>query len=231
MDVAAVREIARRPSLIKGVYDTCDLLCFFCPVTDRCLLFQTHPEILTVGHARIGVGTTEGLRALQDLAAVEGRAAPVEIEAFLSADRRKRAFLFELNDTLERLGGSYMNLAEAYLQSRADYPLQITAGQQGLPPLGVLAWFHDLMPARIFRAILSSRAADAGFGDRRQDALAAAKLALVGIDHSIAAVAVIASEDEDPRLPLLLTQLHLLRERLTARFPEVHVFKRPGLDG
>jgi hypothetical protein len=86
------------------------------------------------------------------------------------------------------------------------------------------------MPARIFRAVLSAGAQAAGLSDRSHDAIVAARLALLGIDRSFEAVSVIATEDNDPRLPLMLMQLQLLKERIESRFPGAREYRRPGLD-
>ena len=56
---------------------------------------------------------------------LEEREPPIEIDAFLSSDPRKRKLLFTLDDPLEKLGGSYMNLANAYLQTRAEFPVRV----------------------------------------------------------------------------------------------------------
>ena len=33
------------PTLINGVYDTCDQWCMYCPVTERCLVYRCSPDI------------------------------------------------------------------------------------------------------------------------------------------------------------------------------------------
>ena len=234
MDTLRLPELARDATLIKGIYESCDLMCMYCPATTHCLLYRWRPQALKNGHARAGScgddHTLGSLQTLKHLAEIEGRQPPIEIDAFLSSDPTKRRFLMSLDDPLEKLGGSYMNLANAYLQTLPEFPVSIIPRANGPTPLEVLAWFHDLMPARIFRAVLSGRADAAGLGDRGHDAVVAAKLALIGIERSIPAVLVIIDQDDDPRLPLMLTQLQLLRHRLEARFPTARTYVRPGLD-
>jgi hypothetical protein len=225
-------ELARDPTLIKGIYDTCEQWCMYCGATERCLAFRCSPEELRNGVIRSDDrdAQLDGLRVLKSLSEAEGCLAPIEIDAFLSTDRRKKSYLFSLTDPLERMGGSYMNLSDAYLRSRPDWPFDIRPRASGPTPLEVFAWFHDLVPARIFRAILSAGAEGAGLGNRHEDALGAAKLALVGIDRSLDALAELASQDEDARLDFIKKYLRRLRREVERRFPDARAWVRPGLD-
>jgi hypothetical protein len=236
--------LARDPSLIKGVYNTCDQWCVYCAVTDRCLAFRcTTAEdaggVWDLGeseaHESQGRGSEptcigEGPVFLKALADAEDRLAPPEIEAVMSADPQRRRHVFTLDDPLERRGRAYLHLADAYLQSRPDWPPIIDWRPSGPTPLEVLTWYHVLAPARIFRAILCDTDASDGVAGRRADALAAAKVALLGIDRSLDASVVIRTTDDDPRLALLQDGLRDLRAAVETRFPDARAFVRPGLD-
>jgi hypothetical protein len=232
MTPSALLELARDTTLIKGIYEACDLWCMYCHATDRCLLFRCSSDGRRSGDIPTDRHdfSVDGLRILKNLAEAEGRSAPIEIDAFLSNDRRKKTYLFSLDDPLERMGGSYMHLSNAYLRSRRDFPFDVSPRPSGPTPLEVFAWFHDLVPARIFRAVLSAGAARAGLDDRTEDALGAAKLALVGIDRSLDALTAMAADDDDPRLTLMQAHLHRLTREVEERFPDARCFTRPGLD-
>jgi hypothetical protein len=58
----------------------------------------------------------------------------------------------------------------------------------------------------------------------------AAKVALLGIDRSIEALATMAAEDDEPQLDSFRAQLRRLRREVEARFPSARAFVRPGLD-
>ena len=77
---------------------------------------------------------------------------------------------------------------------------------------------------------LSAGAERAGLGNRTDDALAAAKLALVGIDRSLDALAEMAAHDEDARLEFIRKYLRRLRREVERRFPDARAWVRPGLD-
>lgn len=218
--------------MIKGVYDACDMWCMYCPVTRRCLVFRCQPDRLRSMHPLPAHGddTLHSLQILKSLADAEGRSAPIEVEAFVTKDRAKQTLVFTLDDPLERLGGSYMNRAEAYLRSCPDFPFDIVRRADGPTPLEVFAWFHDIVPSRIFRAVLAAKAVTVGLGDRREEALIAAKVALIGIDRSFDALAAMSIEDDDPRLESLQSHLRRLRIEIEKRFPDARNYVRTGLD-
>jgi hypothetical protein len=99
----------------------------------------------------------------------------------------------------------------------------------GPTPFEVFAWFHLLIASKIYRALLSSAAAARGDAGRKHDALISAKVAMIGIDRSLDALAAMAVDD-DARLELLGAQLRRVKRELELRFPEARDVVREGLD-
>ena len=232
---ATLRPQARSQALIPGVYQTCDQWCMYCRVTDRCLAFRSSNAgdvnaVWDPADASTAERVGDGLQFMKALADAEGCVAPPEIAAVLSGNSEQQRLIFTLDDPLERLGGSYMDLATAYLTSRSDFPVDPVWRRDGPTAIEVLTWFHDLAPARVFRAILCAAEAKQGVPGRDDDALCAAKVALIGIDRSLIAVAAIAADDADPRVELMQRSLERLRVAVEARFPGARRFGRPGLD-
>lgn len=222
------------PTLIKGIHEACDQWCMYCAATARCLAFRCSGADAQTGiwdPCDAGTETIgHGVVFLKRLAEAEGRASPPEIEAALSKDPEKQREAFTLDDPLERIGRSYMNLCEAYLLSRPDFPYAIVRRPSGPTPLDVVTWYHVLAPARVFRAILNAREAAGGVAGRHEDALRAAKVALVGIDRSLGALTAMADAEDDPRLELMQDRLRQLRREVERRFPDARGFIRAGLD-
>jgi hypothetical protein len=227
-------------ALIPAIHEACDQWCIYCRATDRCLAFQSTNAaevggLFDAGAASAATGPDgerigEGATFLKMFADAEGRLAPPEIEAVLSGNREQLRQVFSLDDPLERLGRRYMMLSEAYLQSRPDFPPPCTWRREGPTALEALAWYHVLVPARVFRAILANADARRGVRGRAADTLRAAKVALIGIDRSARAVDDLSAIDDDPRLDLLKALLRQLREAVDARFPRARGFVRRGLD-
>jgi hypothetical protein len=225
-------EVTQDPALIKGIYDTCDQWCMYCEQKSRCLAYRCSPELengKTNVYRSLSDRMTAGMMFVKRLSDAEGRPTP-EIDAILSNDPAQQQSVFDVDDPLERMGRRYMKLAQAYLISRPDYPFDMKWRASGPTPFEVFAWFHALVPAKIYRAVISARQAARGVPNRLDDALRSAKVALIGIDRSVEALTTLMTEDEDPRLELLRAQLRRLRRELDSRFPNAKHIVRIGLD-
>ena len=134
-----------------------------------------------------------------------------------------------VNDPLKTSGGRYARLSSAYLASRDDLPFEMIRHSTGPTPFKIFAWFHFLIAVKISRAVTSSAAAARGDKSKRMT-LVSAKVALIGIDRSLDALAAMAVEDDDPRLELMAGQLRRLRREVESRLPEARTVVREGLD-
>ena len=128
------------------------------------------------------------------------------------------------------MGARYARVSGAYLLSRDDYPFEMVPHDSGPTPFEVFVWFHTLIAVKIYRALLCSAGAARGDDLQRRDALVSAKIALIGIDRSLDAIAAMASDDDDPRLELMQGHLRRLRREVEGRFPEARGVVREGLD-
>jgi hypothetical protein len=223
--------LALDPTLIPGIYNGCDQWCMYCPVTARCLAYRCNPEVHT-GKRDIYRGLAdrlyESLAYLKNRCAAEGRPIP-EIDAMMADDPRNTQ-LVPLDDPIERAGRRYGQLSIAYLLSRPDCPSEMKPRALGPTPLEVFAWFHRLVPAKVYRALVSAMCAARGEPHRGDDALVSAKVALIGMDRSLAALAALAAEEADPRLEFLQAHLRRLRREVDGRFPAARSFVRLGFD-
>jgi hypothetical protein len=222
------------PTVIRGIYNTCDQWCMYCPATARCLAYRCRPDGASDEdpqeiYSNIATRMYEGMRLMRDLNAAEGRAIP-ELEAMLADDPRERVTLVPVDDPLERLGRRYARVSSSYLASHPDFPFAMKYRPTGPTPFEVFAWYHVLIAVKIYRAITSSAAAARGEEHLRQDALFSAKAALLGIDRSRAAVSEMAVSDDDARLEEMQAQLRRLAREVEGRFPEARSLVRPGLD-
>jgi hypothetical protein len=94
----------------------------------------------------------------------------------------------------------------------------------------VFAWFHTLISAKVYRALVSAGQAARGDATRATDAVVSAKVALIGIDRSLDALTAMLLEEDDSRLGLMHVHLQRLRREVNARFPDARSFVREGLD-
>jgi hypothetical protein len=164
----------------------------YCPATPWCLAYRCRTDLQTPDvYRNLADRLREGMVFLKRLCEAEGRSTP-EIDAMLSDDPQKQEPLV-IDDPLEKMGRRYGRASDAYLLSRPDFPFEMKHRASGPTPLEVFAWYHQLVPGKIYRALISARGAARGDAARHDDALIGAKVALIGMDRSLEALAAIAN--------------------------------------
>ena len=133
-------------------------------------------------------------------------------------------------DPLERMARRYAITSSRYLISRSDFPFRMEPHTDGPTPFEVFAWYHMLIAAKVYTAMIGRAAAVRGDPHAATGALACAKTALIGIDRSRTALQVLSQQDEDARIDDMAAQLRRLAREVEARFPDARTFIRPGLD-
>lgn len=232
MSTPIFNQVVLDPTLIKGIYNSCDQWCMYCPATARCLAYRCSPEIGSGKqnvHQSLADRLYEGMGYCKRLFEAEGQPTP-ELDEMLANDFRKKTTVPPVDDPLERMGARYARLSYAYLRSREDYPFEMVPHDSGPTPFEVFAWFHVLIAVKIYRALHCRAAAARGDDAQRTDSLVSAKVALIGIDRSLDALAAMAADDDDARLELMRAQLSRVRRELEGRFPEARGVVREGLD-
>jgi hypothetical protein len=231
MDISALVKAAEDPTLIPGIYNTCDQWCAYCPATTRCLAWRAMPRMKDGGEdleRDVAERMAEGVELLKGLWTAEGREA--EANAVVSADSWEEATLDVAQDPLVHMAERYVELSSNYLRTRPDFRFEMRHRATGPTPFETFAWYHTLLAAKVYRSLFSST--QAAFGDAafQEDALASAKVALIGLDRSLDALTVMALDGADPRLPTMETLLRRLRQGLEQQFPGARSFVRTGLD-
>ena len=232
MSVPIINQVCLDPAIINGIYNTCDQWCMYCSVTARCLVFRCSPEIASGKHdiySRLADRMYEGMAFIKREREAEGLPSP-ELDDMLANDVRINPPLPQVNDALERMARRYALTSRAYLVTRADYPFEIVWRASGPTPVDVFAWFHTLIAVKVYRALAASALVARGTAAKKKDVLCSAKVALIGIDRSLDALAAIASDDDDARLELLQGHLRRLKREVEARFPDARAVVREGLD-
>jgi hypothetical protein len=225
-------EAAQDPTLVPGIYNTCDQWCDYCPATSRCLAFRLSPPH---GDRRdIYEDIKNAMRAsmvfLKDCHEAEGLTPPEELLRLLAAAATPAA-AEPVEDPLERMARRYAFMAAAFLASGDEVPRELPKRSDGPTPYEVFLYYHVLLATKIYRAIVSGRAAArTGDAGARHDADASARVALIGIDRSHEALQVMALDDGDARIEHMRRHLRQLRREVEARFPAARRLVRPGLD-
>jgi hypothetical protein len=249
----SLTELASNPDLISGIYNYCDRWCERCPLTSRCLVFateqvdhngakenhDTHNEVFWDKLTSVLDETQEMINSWAREAGVDLTYVPEE-----EVKTRKRRRQLVDNHPLARTGKKYANAASDWFREfdqnvvLSDLPACEAEGEQSKQvedAREVIQWYQYQIAVKIMRA-LSCR--DDGWEDEPEmadfpkDSDGSAKVALIGIDRSIAAwrlMQLSLPENADSIVPLIL-QLERVRKRVEKTFPEARDFVRPGFD-
>jgi hypothetical protein len=247
----SLTELAGNPDLISGIYNYCDRWCERCPLTSRCLVYateqvdhRTSPESNDIRNEEFWQKIDLVLVETQQLIAGWAKEAGLDLNQIADEEEvrtRKRKRQLADNHPLARAGKKYANSASDWFR-QFDQTLEISdlratdADREQLEDAReVIQWYQYQIAVKIMRA-LSCRSDgwedEPEMVDFPKDSDGSAKVALIGIDRSIAAWRLLqlsAPDRVDSIIPLIL-QLERLRKRVERNFPEARDFVRPGFD-
>jgi hypothetical protein len=245
-------ELAQNPDLISGIYNYCDRWCERCPLTSRCLVYATEqedddsPESHDLRNEafwrKLGSIFQETREMIVEWAKEAGINPFESTEADEAWHHRKRQLVD--NHPLTKSGKKYANAASDWLrefdQTMVGGDLRLTEADfdhsQSLEDAReVIQWYQYQIAVKTMRALSGRKEEleeDPELAEFPKDSDGSAKVALIGIDRSIAAwrlMQLCLPERAASIVPLIL-QLELLRQSLEKGFPEARDFVRPGFD-
>jgi hypothetical protein len=260
MDKKRLKKLANDPRFIPGVYNYCDRWCERCPFTSRCMnyalsedefdspeskditnqafwdklhgIFQATFEMVKETAEEMGIDLNaidhEEYAEQEEMVHKMVKDQPYTKAAFAYVDMVNK--WFESNEDLLK------NKAEDILTlARAEIPdLKIEEDALKIQDcLEVMRWYQHQIYVKLCRAssgMIRDRLEDAEYF--LQDANGSAKVAILGIERSIATWGGLLQqipEQEDSILDLLVALKKLLRQ-VDAVFPDARAFIRPGFD-
>ena len=237
----SLTELANNPDLIPGIYNYCDRWCERCPLTSRCLVYATENNDVQnndIRNAAFWQRLDETLAQVRQLIPQWAKLAPKD-----STEQKKvRSHRRDVdNHPLTKAGKHYANTASDWFRE-LDQTNQITTDPtdrdcQDLQPIEdareVIQWYQYQIAVKTMRALSSRKEEDSEHdNDFPKDSDGSARVALIGIDRSIAAWGLMQlslSDHAESIVPLIL-QLETLRNDLEVSFPQARDFLRPGFD-
>jgi len=256
MDKKRLKDLAGSKRFIEGIYNYCDRWCERCSFTSRCLNFamaEDEPEHAETRDARnqvfwqkFGETLQVTLELLHEFAEEHGIDLDVihseeaaETEKFrdeMARDhgccRAARAYGEMVNDWFESARG-FMGQGEAEPGEGAMEGTADARAREAETALEVIRWYQHQIYVKLMRAVRGSLEDDPEIEEGFQkDSDGSAKVALIGIDRSLAAWGEVRRslpffEQETVRL---LVHLERLRREAEKAFPEARAFIRPGFD-
>ena len=260
MDKEDIKKLAQNTTFIPGIYNYCDRWCERCHFCSRCMNYAmseeqfSDPEARDIHNEKFWQKLRETfqvtLEMLKEMAEEEGiDPDSLETETTLEEDNR-------IEETAERhecccAARSYVDMVNTWFESAADVfeekgnelNMKVQLELPNADPLGeavslkdaveVVRWYQHQIYVKLMRAvrgILEDRSES--LDEFPKDSDGSAKVALIGIDRSIAAWGEMRNHfpnREDDILDLLV-HLDRLRRKVESEFPEARSFVRPGFD-
>jgi hypothetical protein len=233
-------ELANNPDLISGIYNYCDRWCERCPLTSRCLVFATEqeddyaPESHDVRNEAFWRKLDSIFLETRELIADWAKEAGVDLAGPGEEDEtryhRKRQLID--NHPLAKSGKKYANAAGDWFRE-FDQTFELSDSEGLEDAREVIQWYQYQIAVKTIRALSGRREEeDPAMAECPKDSDGSAKVAMIGIDRSIAAwrlMQLSLPNRAESIVPLIL-QLERLRRRLEKGFPQARDFVRPGFD-
>ena len=222
--------LANNPDLISGIYNYCDRWCERCPLTSRCLVYATEqedddsPESRDIRNEAFWRKLGTILQETREMIVEWAKEAGVDLNGAAeddeARDKRKRQLVD--NHPLTKAGKKYANAASDLLRE-FDQSVEVSDMEDARE---VIQWYQYQIAVKTMRALSGRKE------ELEHDSDGSAKVALIGIDRSIAAwrMMQLSLPDRVESIVPLILQLDGLRRRLERSFPQARNFVRPGFD-
>jgi hypothetical protein len=250
-----MNELARDPRFIPGIYNYCDQWCERCTFTGRCMNYAMAQEE-EAGDSSQDVENEAFWDKLHEtfdatIARLEEVAETMDVDIDfddedLDEDLREQEEVRETahSQPFSRTAMRYIDVTEQWLKSHVGllgdesdspkqtdlHPARDEAGMRDC--LEVVRWYQHQIWVKLCRAASGAiRARIDGLECCQEDPDGSAKVAILGIERSLAAWATLLNHfpDHEDAIFAMGTLKRLLRQT-EAAFPNARSFRRPGFD-
>ncbi|MFC1820501.1 hypothetical protein ACFLZG_05400 [Thermodesulfobacteriota bacterium] len=262
MDKNRFKEAAKGKEFISGIYNYCDRWCERCPQTSHCLNYSmgeeyfSDPESRDIQNRVFWEKLTEVFRdtiaLLEEKAASEG----IDLDTIDTAEFEREDLSVRNsaeNHEITKAAKVYIDMVESWFDSTNIIRKEHFEAGTGLllnhtdgkgpemsdsdDAIEVIRWYQHQIYIKLKRAISGlmeeEKETTGELIQNAKDSDGSAKIALMGIDRSIAAWSIMGrlfpSFDSND-VQTILTHLETLRRRVEQYFPDARAFIRPGFD-
>lgn len=241
-----LEKLAADERFIAGIYNYCDRWCERCPQTLRCLNFSileeefSDPEARDIRNEEFWNKLSGILRETLELLRESAKKWGVELEtldAIEDIENIKAKDEAVENHLLCRAAKRYSGLVEDWFIERESLFFEMTAAARAGVSLDeaieVIRWYQYFICAKVMRAVRGGiEEKEEGLDEFPSDSDGSAKIALIAMDRSIGAWAVIGHyiTDGDKGVTDMIAFLDSLGQAVEETFPKARSFIRPGFD-
>jgi hypothetical protein len=242
-----LKKLASDGRFIAGIYNYCDRWCERCPQTLRCLNFSVSEEEFSDSETRdirneaFWKKLSETFRETLELLRESAKEWGVDIDTLDSAEGEENIKAKDVaaeNHLLCRVAKRYSQLAEDWFGRKETLFFEVAAAaKEGVSieeAIEVIRWYQYFIGAKVMRAVRGNiEEKEERCDEFPSDSDGSAKIALIAIDRSIAAWAVIQHYMTDCGQEVIgiIAFLDDLRQAMEETFPKARSFIRPGFDG
>ncbi len=241
-----LKELAKDKRFIPGIYNYCDRWCERCPQTHRCLNFSigeeefADPQSRDIRNEAFWKKLSEIFKETQEMIKETAEEMGIDLDSLDATDEIDRTRITDeavKGHVISKAARGYARTVEDWLKEREDRLLEATPlpdNELNLEEaVEVIRWYQYFIAAKAMRAI-HGKVEDEKDGDDEfpSDADGSAKIALIAIDRSIGAWAVIPHHfpREAESVFEIISFLDRLRQAIEEMFPKARSFIRPGFD-
>jgi len=250
-------EMARDPKYIPGIYNYCDYWCERCPFTARCLNFQSQekeeaPESQDINSREFWDRLADNFRVAKEMILEQAEELGIDLTDVDMAEAGEEEARLRRDAEAHDLAAwskEYMRAVDKWFKDKEGAFEQrgdalIREHEMALPGrsperqvldlkdcVDVIRWYQCQINVKLMRALMRDDTweGDEGFPS---DSDGSAKVALIGIDRSIAAWVEMCEQFPGERDNIIdvLVLLDSIRKRAERDFPGARSFVRPGFD-
>ena len=240
-----LKKLAADKRFIPGIYNYCDRWCERCPQTSRCLIFSiseeefSNPETRDIRNEAFWNKLSGILKETLELLKESAKEWGIEPETLDSTDDTENIKAKDAaveNHLLCRAAKRYSKLVEDWFRGRETLFFEtVAAAREGVDldeAIEVIRWYQYFICAKVMRAVRGKIEEEERGNELASDSDGSAKIALIAIDRSIGAWAVIRHYFTDCAKGVIdiITFLDSLRQAVEETFPNARSFIRPGFD-
>jgi len=260
MKKADIKKLANTKNFIPGIYNYCDRWCERCFFTARCMNFtmtfeySADPETSDITNEKFWQSLSEIFKVTQQMLEESAEELGIDLDAIdFEASSREESIQDKIVQNHEccRAAKKYYEKVDEFFESEYIPSLHVVDQAEGkiAPELQkidkldgtgtldelveIIYWYHHLIYVKLMRSVRGMLGETPEIRDPfPKDSDGSAKVALIGIDRSMAAWRGLYDCFPSHRDQILQIIVHLdrLRNRVEKIFPQARNFIRPGFD-
>lgn len=246
MDRDRLERLVAEKRFIPGIYNYCDRWCERCPQTSHCLNFSiskeefSDPEAQDIRNKAFWNTLSGILGETLELLRESAKRWGIDLEKLDSMDDIENLKAMDVaaeSHLLSRAARRYGELVEDWFREEETLFFETAAAaREGVSleeAFEVIRWYQYFINAKVIRAVRGKiEEEEEGWDEFARDSDGSAKIALIAMDRSIAAWAVIRYYITDGAKEVidLIAFLDGLKQAVEKAFPNARSFIRPGFD-